>query len=661
MIEAVTPRVPDGIGALGPCAVKRTVGEAVRVEADIFCDGHDAVSAAVHHRHLGRDGTGAWFEARLELFDNDRWRGEFEVLAEGEAEFFVEAWIDHFAGWRRDLRKRAEAGQELAVEFLVGAQLIEEAVAHGARGAPADSARDLQRFVTLLKRGADAERLEAALDDRLAELMHAVAPRRFASRSSVLRLWVDRERARFSSWYELFPRSVNSDGKRHGTLRDVVSRLDDIAGMGFNVLYLPPVHPIGVQFRKGKNNTLTPTPDDVGSPWAIGGREGGHDALHPALGSEADFRYLVAEANKRKVEIALDFALQCSPDHPYVRAHPDWFKRLPDGTIRYAENPPKKYQDIYPFDFECDDWRALWEELRRVLLAWVDRGVRIFRVDNPHTKPFGLWEWLISEVKRHEPGVLFLAEAFTRPKVMHRLAKLGFTQSYTYFAWRDDPRGLTEYFTELTRTPVVDYFRPNPWPNTPDILTEYLQHGGRGAFVVRAALAATLSASWGVYGPAFELMEHVPAKPGSEEYLNSEKYELKAWNLARPDSLAPLLKSLNAARRDNPALQQDRTLRFHPCGNPSVICYSKTAGDNAIVVAANTDPRQMQWSEVNLDLASLGLRDDEPYEMHDLLTGAVFTWRGSRNVVGLDPAGMPVHVMRVGRTPRLEAKIERFA
>jgi len=368
----------------------------------------------------------------------------------------------------------------------------------------------------------------------------------------------------------------------------------------------------------------------------------------------------VHEADARGIEIALDFALQCSPDHPYVKQHPEWFKHRPDGSIQYAENPPKKYQDIYPFDFECADWRSLWEEILRVMLVWVDRGVRIFRVDNPHTKPFPLWEWLISEVKRRDPGVLFLAEAFTRPRPMHRLAKLGFTQSYTYFAWRNNPEDLREYFTELTTTNAADYFRPNAWPNTPDILTEYLQHGGRGAFIVRAALAATLCASWGIYGPAYELMEHLPAKPGSEEYLDSEKYQLRAWPVERADSLAPLITALNRARRENPALQQDRTLRFHRCDNPSIVCYSKTAGDNAIVVVANTDPHSTQWGQVHLDLAALGLAETAPYQMHDLLTGVRYRWQGKTNVVGLDPATCPAHVFRLRRHQRTEAQFEYF-
>lgn len=634
-IESVTPTVPGG-----PFAVKRIVGETVRVEADIFADGHDMISAVVRHRQVD---AGNWGEVRMTPLVNDRWSAEFSVLTEGSHEFVVQAWIDHFATWRRDMVRRAEVSQDLSTEFLIGAALIDHAIADS----PGDHA-DLRRFADRLKRRTDDDRIEVALDDRLAALMAQADPRRFATQSATpTRIWVDRERARFSTWYELFPRSTGADESTHGTLRDVIGRLDAIANMGVDVLYFPPIHPIGTKFRKGKNNALMAGPNDVGSPWAIGGPEGGHDAIHPELGTVEDFEALVSAAHARGIEIALDFALQCSPDHPYVKQHPEWFKHRPDGSIQYAENPPKKYQDIYPFEFECDDWRSLWDELLRVVLLWVDRGVRIFRVDNPHTKPFALWEWLIAEVKSRDPGVLFLAEAFTRPKVMNRLAKLGFTQSYTYFAWRNGPWDLREYFTELTTTSAVDYFRPNAWPNTPDILTDYLQHGGRSAFIVRAALASTLCASWGLYGPAFELMERTPAKPGSEEYLDSEKYQIRAWDLDRPDSLAPLIRTLNLARRENPALQQDRTLKFHHCGNPVVVAYSKTAGDNIIVVVANTDPHNMQWSDVHLDLPALGIAENAPYQMHDLLTGVRYRWTGRTNVVGLDPATLPVHVFRV--------------
>jgi starch synthase (maltosyl-transferring) len=636
----------------GGFAVKRVLGEPVEVEADIFADGHDRIAAVVRHRAVG---SGTWNDSPMESLVNDRWGGRFTVLTEGPHEFCVQAWIDHFGTWRRDLKRRAEAKQNLAAEYPIGAALIDRAI-----NAHPPSRVDLLRYAELLRGESNADRLEHALDERLASLMFQADERRFAAESEPTRVWVDRQRAQFSAWYELFPRSTGADAATHGTFRDVLGRLDGVAAMGFDVLYLPPIHPIGRQFRKGKNNTLNAGPEDVGSPWAIGGLEGGHDAIHPALGSVEDFRALVKAARERGMEIALDLALQCSPDHPYVIQHPEWFKHRPDGSIQYAENPPKKYQDIYPFEFECEQWQSLWNEILRVVLLWVERGVHIFRVDNPHTKPFALWEWLIAEVKRRDAGVLFLAEAFTRPKVMHRLAKVGFTQSYTYFSWRNSAAELREYFTELTATASVEYFRPSAWPNTPDILPEYLQHGGRPAFVVRAILASTLCASWGVYGPAFELMDHLAVAPGSEEYLDSEKYQIRAWETDRPDSLAPLITLLNRIRRENAALQQDRTLLFHACNNPAILAYSKTDGDDCIVVVANTDSYHVQWSSVDLDLAALGLAAELPYQMHDLLTGTKYRWQGRTNVVGLDPATSPAHVFRVRRHQRTEAQFEYF-
>jgi starch synthase (maltosyl-transferring) len=475
-----------------------------------------------------------------------------------------------------------------------------------------------------------------------------------------VQIWVDRARARFSSWYELFPRSASAEESRQGTLRDVENRLDSIAEMGFDVLYLPPIHPIGKSFRKGRNNSAVAAPGDAGSPWAIGSEEGGHDAIHPQLGSFDDFDRLVGAADQRGIDLAMDLAFQCSPDHPYVRDHPEWFRHRPDGTIQFAENPPKQYQDIYPFDFECKAWESLWNELLRIVMFWRDRGVRIFRVDNPHTKPFAFWEWLIAQVKQRDPNVLFLAEAFTRPKVMHRLAKLGFTQSYTYFTWRNDPWTIRQYFTELSTAPVVDFFRPNVWPNTPDILSEFLQADARAAYIVRAVLAATLSANYGVYGPAFELMEHRPLRMGSEEYLDSEKYQVRQWDLTRPDSLADLLGRLNRVRRSNPALQYDRGLHFHNVDNGTIVCFSKTHGDNTILVAANTDPYHTQWGNLDLDLTKLGVKADQPFQVHDLLSGARYRWQGNRAVVGLDPGATPAHVFAIRRRERTETDFEYF-
>ncbi len=464
-----------------------------------------------------------------------------------------------------------------------------------------------------------------------------------------LRLLVDREKARFSAWYEIFPRSCSPEPGRHGTFRDLEGWLPYISSMGFDVLYLPPIHPIARSRRKGKNNVLAAGPNDPGSPWAIGGAEGGHKAVHPELGTLEDFRRLIGRAKESGLEVALDLALQCSPDHPYVKEHPQWFRHRPDGSIQYAENPPKQYEDIYPFNFETKQWKALWEELKSIFLFWADQGVRIFRVDNPHTKPFDFWEWLIFEVRREHPDALFLSEAFTRPKIMMRLAKLGFTQSYTYFTWRSNRWELAEYFTELTKGPAREYFRPSVWPNTPDILTAYLQEGGPGAFRARLVLAATLSAGYGIYGPAFELCENKPLEPGSEEYLNSEKYELKAWEIRQPDSLQGLITRVNRIRRENPALQRDDGLEFHPAGNDQLLCYSKRSRDrkNVLLMVVNLDPRRSQSGTLELRLESLGLDPSRPFTAEDLLSEASFKWQGPRNTVELDPARLPAHIFRI--------------
>jgi starch synthase (maltosyl-transferring) len=649
VIENIVPLV-DG----GRFPVKRSVGELVRVEVDAFVDGHDRISVALKHR-IGS--SGGWDESDMSPGVNDRWSGEFEVHAIGWHEFTIAAWVDPFGTWRHDLQKRVAAGQDVSVDLIIGAQWVEEAAGEN----EGEIARGLDAFATVLRSDATGEAIEAALGNSLQALMRRHAPRRFVTDlPTPVRMWVDRTKARFSSWYELFSRSASPDPSRHGTLRDVQDRLDSIRTMGFDVLYLPPIHPIGRQHRKGRNNAPVAEPGDVGSPWAIGGPEGGHDAIHPQLGTFDDFHRLADAANARGIELAMDLAFQCSPDHPYVKQHPEWFRHRPDGSIQYAENPPKKYQDIYPFDFECKEWESLWNELLRVVLFWRDRGVRIFRVDNPHTKPFPFWEWLIEQVRRRDPAVLFLAEAFTRPKVMYRLAKLGFTQSYTYFAWRNDPWSIRQYFTELTTPPVVDFFRPNAWPNTPDILNEYLQTDARSAYIVRAILAATLCANYGIYGPAFELMDGRPVRHGSEEYLDSEKYQIRQWDLNRPDSLAELLGRLNHIRRTNPALQHDRSLTFHGVDNPSVVCYSKTLGDNAILVAVNTDPHHTQWANLDLDLSALGLTGDQPFQAHDLLTNARYRWQGNRAVVGLDPGTLPAHVFAIRRRSRSEADFEYF-
>jgi starch synthase (maltosyl-transferring) len=474
---------------------------------------------------------------------------------------------------------------------------------------------------------------------------------------------VERERARFSSWYELFPRSAAPTPGVHGTFADCEARLPYIAAMGFDVVYLPPIHPIGLTERKGPNNRARASDTDVGSPWAIGSEAGGHKDVHPALGTLDDFRHLVARAEELGMEVAIDLALQCSPDHPYVRQHPEWFLHRPDGSIQYAENPPKKYQDIYPFNFECDAWRELWAELKSVVDFWIAQRVRIFRVDNPHTKPFAFWEWLIVEVRRAHPDVILLAEAFTRPGPMYRLAKLGFSQSYSYFTWRNTKAELTEYFTELNESPLAEFFRPNLWPNTPDILTEYLQFGGRAAFMVRLVLAATLGASYGIYGPAFELMEHVAREPGGEEYADSEKYELRHWDLERADSLRDFITRMNRIRLDNAPLQSNRKLKFHAINNDALIAYSKTSADgsHAVLVVVNLDPHHGQAGSVEVDLATLGLSAEQPFQAHDLLSGARYLWKGARNYVALDPERSPAQIFRIRHHVRSERDFDYFA
>ena len=653
VIDKVRPEI-DG----GRFPIKRVVGERVEVEADAFTDGHDSITCRLLWRPESQP---RWNEMEMEALPNDLWRAEFTVSEQGRWLYSVVGWVDHFKTWRRDLRKRVDAGQDVALDLRVGAALVREAGQRAAQARKKADARVLEGLAEDLEADKDQEvRLLLALDDELAALMDRYADRRFATTySHELGVVVDRVKARFSTWYEMLPRSCGPAG-RHGTFRDCEKRLRYIAEMGFDVLYLPPIHPIGTAFRKGKNNSLTPEPDDVGSPWAIGSEEGGHKAVDPRLGTLADFRRFLKKAAEHGLEIALDLAYQCSPDHPYVREHPEWFRKRPDGTIQYAENPPKKYQDIYPFDFETGAWRELWRELKSIVDFWVKEGVRIFRVDNPHTKAFPFWEWLIGEVKREHPDVLFLAEAFTRPKIMYRLAKLGFTQSYNYFPWRNQRWELVEYFTELNQTEVKEYFRPNLWPNTPDILTEPLQIGGRPMFVQRLILAATLGASYGIYGPPFELMEHLPRERGSEEYLDSEKYQLRQWDLDRPDSLREMIALVNRVRRENPALQADHSLRFHEAENEQILCYSKAAGDNLIVVAVSLDPHYTQASWIELDLEEMGLAPDQQFQVHDLLTGARYLWHGSRNFVQIDPHQVPAHVFRVRRRVRSERDFDYF-
>ncbi len=652
IIESVSPQV-DG----GRFPAKRTAGDTVEVEADIFTDGHDAISAVLLYRH---ESERNWQERPLRAQVNDRWRGGFAVSELGRYRYTIHAWVDHWETWLRDLRKRIDANADADVDYLIGADYIEQA----AERAEDPDRSFLRKQAQVLREERQIEaRRSSALAPELNATMLRHPDRRFATVfERELEIAVDPVRARFSSWYELFPRSTSPEPGAHGTLADCEARLPYIAAMGFDIVYLPPVHPIGSKFRKGKNNSVIAEPDDVGSPWAIGAAKGGHKAVHPMLGTLEDFRGFVKRAGEFGIQVALDIAFQVSPDHPYVSEHEEWFRKRPDGTIQYAENPPKKYQDIYPFDFETLKWMELWDELKSVFTFWIAQGVHIFRVDNPHTKSFLFWEWAIGELKKETPDLLFLSEAFTRPKIMYRLAKLGFSQSYTYFPWRNAKRELTEYLTELTQTSVREFFRPNQWPNTPDILTEFLQIGSRAAFLIRFLLASTLGANYGIYGPAFELMESRPLKPGSEEYLDSEKYQIREWPVDRPDSLREVIALVNKIRRHNPALQTDWTLQFHPVDNDQLLCYSKTAGDgsNLLLMVVNLDPYHTQAGMVDLPLDRLGIEEDRPYQANDLLTGAHYVWNGRRNYVELRPDALPGHIFQMRRRLRVENDFEYF-
>lgn len=652
VIENVHPEID-----CGHFPIKRVIGEKVRVLADVFTDGHDSVSANLLYR---RDNEQTPKAIPMEFVANDRWRAAFVVDELGSYHYTVEGWVDHFQTWQKDLRKRFEAGQDLKIDFLIGVEHIEKAIGRAAY----EDGQKLIRFAEKLKKQEeDQESLVAiALSPELTTLMQRYPDKEFTTRyHRELSVTVDRKKALFSTWYELFPRSCAPEPGKHGTFRDCERLLPEIARMGFDVLYFPPIHPIGQTNRKGKNNNPVAGPDDVGSPWAIGAAEGGHKAIHPQLGTFEDFGRIVQKAQEYGLKIALDLAYQCTPDHPYVREHPEWFRKRPDGTIQYAENPPKKYQDIFPINFETEAWQELWEELKSIVLFWIDKGVRIFRVDNPHTKAFPFWEWMIGEVKKEYPEVIFLSEAFTRPKVMYRLAKIGFTQSYTYFTWRNTKQEFIEYLTELTQTDVGEYFRPNFWPNTPDILPEHLQYGGKPAFMMRLVLAATLSSNYGIYGPAFELCVN-EALPGREEYLDSEKYEIKHWNWNQPGSLKGFITRINRIRKENPALQQTRNLQFYEVDNDYLLFYGKTTEDfsNIILVVVNLDPFHTQAGWVQVPIAELGIAPDQSYLVHNLISDDKYIWQGERNYVELNPTSLPAHVFRVRRRLRRETDFDYF-
>jgi starch synthase (maltosyl-transferring) len=663
IIENVTPRV-DG----GRFAVKRVLGDRVTVEADIFADGNDVLACRLLFRP---EADPAWSEAPMAPLPpleataetGERRRGTFTVTELGSWRYSVLAWVDHWQTWRRDLGRLLDAGGDPSLHLRSGAALVEQAGERAREHGRQADARVLAGLARDLDRGLDRdERLRLALDAELSELMARHADRRFATRSEPeLPLVVDRERARFGAWYELFPRSTvgpasdrssdrPSDPPRHGTFRDLEERLRYAAELGFDVVELTPIHPIGTTGRRDPNNAPDATPDDLespGSPWAAGSPAGGHTTIHPALGDRDGFRRLVARARDLGVEIALDLAFRCSPDHPLVAAHPEWFHVRPDGSLE----PAGPDRDVHGFDFESDGWQALWKGIHGVVEHWIGEGVRAFRVDRPQDLPFAFWEWMLAEIRRAHPEVIVLAGAVPRPKILERLAKLGFTQSLTPFPWRRSKRELEELLTGLTRAPLGECLRPSLWPNTRDVLTDQLQSGERAMFVQRFLLAATLGATYGIYGPAFELMEHTARAPGSEEYRDSEKYQLRRWDLARPDSLRELIAHVNGIRRANRALQADHGLTFHPLDNEQILCFSKATEDrgNVVLVAVTLDTRNVQSGWTDLDLAALGLRPGAPFQVHDLLTGARYRWQGERNYVQLDPEGTPAHIFRVQR------------
>ncbi len=644
VIQNILPQL-DG----GRHAVKRAVGEDLVVEADIFKEGHDVVAALLKWRKAGEAG---WRETPMRPLINDRWQGILAATSMGPWEYTIEAWGDTFASWQEEIHKKFNGGlRDLRSEALEGAELVTKAAA---RAGKSPDAKALKSFAADLKAADAAELNRLASSSALAALMAAWPDRSLSTEHEPLPLWVDRTQAVFAAWYEFFPRSAEGKADSSSTFRDCLGRVDDAKAMGFDVIYFPPIHPIGQTNRKGRNNSLKCEPGEPGVPYAIGNfrqgvNGGGHKDVAPELGTLDDFSWLVGEIKKRGMEVALDFAINCSPDHPYVKEHPEWFFKRPDGTIKYAENPPKKYEDVYPLNFHNPDWKNLWTEMRDVIAFWCKLGVRIFRVDNPHTKPVSFWEWTIAELRQDYPDAVFLSEAFTRPKMMQTLAKIGYTQSYTYFTWRNSKYELTEYLTELTQTEMKEYFRANFFTNTPDILPTYLQQSGRPGFMIRAALAATLSPVYGIYS-GFELCESA-AVPGKEEYIDSEKYQFKGRDWNAPGNIKEYLTRLNLIRRENRALQQYANLRFHLAENDNILFFSKTtaAKDDLLLFAITVDPYNPQIAFVHVPLADFEIGDSETYQVEDLLTGEKFFWTGERNFISLNPHTRPAHIFRVRR------------
>lgn len=632
VIENVQPEV-DG----GTIPAKRTEGERVDVTADIFGDGHDHIRAEVLYK---KQGEKQWRSVEMNATGNDSWVASFTVAEKGIYVFTIQAWIDHFETWYDGFKKKANALVDVSVEILEGIQYLQK-LSGGKKN-------KLSEMAIKIGKNDYAENVQYIQSSEFEEIVHENPLREFETVfNKELQVKVESKRALFTSWYELFPRSASLEGK-HGTFKDVIKLLPRISSMGFDVLYLPPIHPIGKLNRKGKNNSVRAQKDEPGSPWAIGSDEGGHKSIHTELGSLDDYKKLISEARKLNIDIALDLAYQCAPDHPYVKEHPEWFKQRPDGTIQYAENPPKKYQDIYPFNFECDDWEGLWNELLSVILYWVEQGVVIFRVDNPHTKPVQFWEWVIAETHKVNADVIFLSEAFTRPKVMASLAKVGFTQSYTYFTWRVSKDEIIGYMNELVYGPSRNYFRPNFWPNTPDILPYHLQHQGENIFILRLALAATLSSNYGIYGPPYEFCENIPVE-GKEEYFNSEKYEVKRYDWRKANRMTDIITILNKSRKNHKALQSTWNIHFCEIHDPGLLAYVKLTDDlsDIVLVVVNLDPHNTHSGYVQLPKQLLKLSDKINVKLHDLMTGDNYTWTNEWNYVELNPYKIPFHLFTV--------------
>lgn len=636
IVEHVTPEIDAG-----RFYIKRVAGQTVEVEADVFGDGHDLVRARILYR---REDDKDWQFTEMSLINNDRFTASFTVPVMGYYLYTVTGWLDHALTWHHGFVKKYEDGQDMTVELLIGANFLEQMITRASK-------TDAKAIRQLVKMFRDKKLYTTAVDQVLAEdilkYIHNYPDLSNATTySRDLKVYVERAAAGFSSWYSFFPRSAAREAGKHGTFKDCEALLPRIAELGFDVLYFPPIHPIGYKFRKGKNNTVNAQPGDDGVPYAIGSEEGGHKAVLKDLGTLEDFKHLVKKAAQHGLEVAMDFAIQCSPDHPYVKEHPQWFVWRPDGTVQYAENPPKKYQDILPINFENEDWQSLWEELKSILFYWCDQGIRIFRVDNPHTKSFNFWEWCIAEVQRVYPGTIFLSEAFTKPKVMKQLAKLGYTQSYTYYAWRNSKHELIEYMTELTQTEMKDYFRPNFWPNTHDINPYSLQSGNEAAFITRFFMAATLSSNYGIFGPVYELMYHEPY-PGKEEYMHSEKYEVRYWDWEQRNKLTSVISRVNAARKTNPALHVTNNIHFCEINNDAIIAYYKESHDNRLLCVVNIDPYNRQSGFVKMPLHKMGLHEGDQISMFDIITGQYYTWSTEWNFVELDPYNMPMHMFRI--------------